>query len=252
VENRQFRTRRLPPKLRYGLPICGDLVVEPLFEERILPLASPAFFKEHRPETSGRPPDSEQRQRRAVAGLVLEVHQLACAGAIPGTVRQGANVTRRGYAGFGLALESTTIGGLHLKASSSSIGQLHVTRRERKSATCSSFFSSYRTSAYRTDCALAPTVRFWPAEFGLQPNSANNAHTLAISHPTFAAACAFSLGIGNISTRRQAHTLNAPDRQAPTTAPSQKPSFCMSNAIMAATNTKMLPTKMPLDVLAMT
>jgi hypothetical protein len=172
VENRQFRTRRLPPKLRYGLPICGDLVVEPLFEERILPLASPAFFKEHRPETSGRPPDSEQRQRRAVAGLVLEVHQLACAGAIPGTVRRGANVTRRGYAGFGLALESTTIGGLHLKASSSSIGKLH--------------------------------------------------------------------------------TLNAPDRQAPTTAPSQKPSFCMSNAIMAATNTKMLPTKMPLDVLAMT
>ena len=28
--------------LRYGVPQWGDLVVEPLFEERIVPLASPA------------------------------------------------------------------------------------------------------------------------------------------------------------------------------------------------------------------
>lgn len=34
--------------LRYGRPQWGDLVVEPLFEERILPLASPAFIREHR------------------------------------------------------------------------------------------------------------------------------------------------------------------------------------------------------------
>lgn len=34
--------------LRYGVPQWPDLVVEPLFEEAILPLASPAFIQEHR------------------------------------------------------------------------------------------------------------------------------------------------------------------------------------------------------------
>ncbi len=34
--------------IRYGVPRWADLVVEPLFEERILPLASPAFIREHR------------------------------------------------------------------------------------------------------------------------------------------------------------------------------------------------------------
>jgi len=34
--------------IRYGVPQWPNLVVEPLFEERILPLASPAFIREHR------------------------------------------------------------------------------------------------------------------------------------------------------------------------------------------------------------
>lgn len=34
--------------IRYGAPRWPDLVVEPLFEERIVPLASPAFIREHR------------------------------------------------------------------------------------------------------------------------------------------------------------------------------------------------------------
>ncbi len=34
--------------IRYGVPQWGDLVVEPLFEESIVPLASPAFIKEHK------------------------------------------------------------------------------------------------------------------------------------------------------------------------------------------------------------
>ncbi|MGZ5271559.1 MAG: LysR substrate-binding domain-containing protein [Ramlibacter sp.] len=34
--------------IRYGVPQWPHLVVEPLFEERILPLASPAFIREHR------------------------------------------------------------------------------------------------------------------------------------------------------------------------------------------------------------
>lgn len=34
--------------IRYGVPQWPDLVVEPLFEERIVPLASPQFIREHR------------------------------------------------------------------------------------------------------------------------------------------------------------------------------------------------------------
>ena len=34
--------------IRYGVPLWPDLVVEPLFEEPILPLASPAFIRTHR------------------------------------------------------------------------------------------------------------------------------------------------------------------------------------------------------------
>lgn len=34
--------------IRYGVPNWPDLVVEPLFEECIVPLASPAFIREHR------------------------------------------------------------------------------------------------------------------------------------------------------------------------------------------------------------
>jgi len=34
--------------IRYGVPQWDNLVVEPLFEELILPLASPAFIREHR------------------------------------------------------------------------------------------------------------------------------------------------------------------------------------------------------------
>ena len=34
--------------IRYGVPNWGELVVEPLFDERIVPLASPAFIKERR------------------------------------------------------------------------------------------------------------------------------------------------------------------------------------------------------------
>jgi DNA-binding transcriptional LysR family regulator len=34
--------------IRYGVPRWPDVVIEPLFEERIVPLASPAFLREHR------------------------------------------------------------------------------------------------------------------------------------------------------------------------------------------------------------
>lgn len=34
--------------IRYGIPQWGDLVVEPLFEESIIPLASPSFIKQYK------------------------------------------------------------------------------------------------------------------------------------------------------------------------------------------------------------
>lgn len=34
--------------IRYGVPQWPDLVIEPLFEEKVLPLASPAFIRQHR------------------------------------------------------------------------------------------------------------------------------------------------------------------------------------------------------------
>ncbi|SEB08168.1 LysR substrate-binding domain-containing protein [Variovorax sp. YR216] len=34
--------------IRYGVPQWPDLVIEPLFEEQIVPLASPAFIRQHR------------------------------------------------------------------------------------------------------------------------------------------------------------------------------------------------------------
>lgn len=34
--------------IRYGIPQWGDLVVEPLFEESVVPLASPVFIKAHK------------------------------------------------------------------------------------------------------------------------------------------------------------------------------------------------------------
>lgn len=34
--------------IRYGIPQWGDLIVEPLFEEAIIPLASPTFIKAHK------------------------------------------------------------------------------------------------------------------------------------------------------------------------------------------------------------
>jgi DNA-binding transcriptional LysR family regulator len=42
--------------IRYGVPRWPDVVIEPLFEERIVPLASPAFIREHRLKQVGQLP----------------------------------------------------------------------------------------------------------------------------------------------------------------------------------------------------
>ena len=78
-----------------------DLVVEPLFEERIVPLASPAFIRatvSSAPTNCCGAADPEQRERRAVVGLVRRVYGQTCAGALRAALRPGAHVTRRRHA----------------------------------------------------------------------------------------------------------------------------------------------------------
>jgi len=43
-----FKLGQADVDIRYGVPQWPELVIEPLFEERIMPLASPAFIREHR------------------------------------------------------------------------------------------------------------------------------------------------------------------------------------------------------------
>jgi DNA-binding transcriptional LysR family regulator len=43
-----FALGKVDVDIRYGVPQWEDLVVEPLFEERIIPLASPTFIRENR------------------------------------------------------------------------------------------------------------------------------------------------------------------------------------------------------------
>jgi DNA-binding transcriptional LysR family regulator len=43
-----FALGQVDMDIRYGVPQWPNLVVEPLFEEQILPLASPAFIRQHR------------------------------------------------------------------------------------------------------------------------------------------------------------------------------------------------------------
>ena len=89
--------------IRYGVPQWHDVVVEPLFEERILPLASPEFIRENRLKrpraVAYRAADPEHRQRRSVGRLVCRFHRRPGTGPIFSAVRSGAVGHRCGYAG---------------------------------------------------------------------------------------------------------------------------------------------------------
>jgi DNA-binding transcriptional LysR family regulator len=104
--------------IRYGVPQWPDLVVEPLFEERIVPLASPAFIQKHRlkrpvhlldvpliqsnisvvqwPDWFAKFTDKRAPDRFSVR---FDRAQMSLDGATQG---------------FGVALESTTIAGRHI------------------------------------------------------------------------------------------------------------------------------------------
>jgi DNA-binding transcriptional LysR family regulator len=104
--------------LRYGVPQWGDLIVEPLFEERIVPLASPAFIKEHRLKRI------EQLMEVPLIQSNVSVVQWGNWFAAFSNQRAPERFPVRfdraqmsldaATQGLGVALESTTIGGLHL------------------------------------------------------------------------------------------------------------------------------------------
>lgn len=104
--------------IRYGVPQWPDLVVEPLFEERIVPLASPAFIQKHRLKRPAHLLDVPLIQSNVSVvqwpdWFAKFTHKRA-----PDrfSVRfDRAQMSLDGATqGFGVALESTTIAGRHI------------------------------------------------------------------------------------------------------------------------------------------
>jgi DNA-binding transcriptional LysR family regulator len=104
--------------IRYGVPQWGALIVEPLFEERIVPLASPAFIKEHRLKRI------EQLMEVPLIQSNVSVVQWTdwfsafsnqrAPDRFPVRFDRAQMSLDAATQGLGVALESTTIGGLHL------------------------------------------------------------------------------------------------------------------------------------------
>lgn len=104
--------------IRYGVPNWGDLIVEPLFEERIVPLAAPAFIREHRLK---RP---EQLADVALIQSNVSVVQwpdwfaaftgLRAPDRFPVRFDRAQMSLDAATQGLGVALESATVAGLHL------------------------------------------------------------------------------------------------------------------------------------------
>jgi DNA-binding transcriptional LysR family regulator len=104
--------------IRYGVPRWPDLVVEPLFEERIVPLASPAFVQAHRLERA------EQLRDVPLIQSNVNVVQWADWFAAHADRRPPERVALRfdraqmaldaAILGLGVALESATLAARHL------------------------------------------------------------------------------------------------------------------------------------------
>jgi DNA-binding transcriptional LysR family regulator len=104
--------------IRYGLPQWPDLVVQPIFKENILPLASPALASHFRPQTPA------QLLRMPLIQSTVSVVQwadwLGARGVKQAPERFALRFDRAQLAldaavqGLGVALESTTIGASHL------------------------------------------------------------------------------------------------------------------------------------------
>ena len=104
--------------IRYGVPQWGDLVVEPLFEERIVPLASPVFIRERRLKRV-----DQLRDVPLIQSNISVVQWSDWFKAFTDTRAPDRFTVRFDRAqmsldaatqGLGVALESATIAGLHL------------------------------------------------------------------------------------------------------------------------------------------
>jgi DNA-binding transcriptional LysR family regulator len=104
--------------IRYGLPQWPDLVVQPLFEEAILPLASPAFIARHRLRTPEELLHTPLIQ--STVSIVQWTDWLASRGLVASPDRFALRFDRAQLAldaavqGLGIALESAAIAGQHL------------------------------------------------------------------------------------------------------------------------------------------
>jgi len=104
--------------IRYGVPQWGDLVVEPLFEESVLPLASASFIREHRLKRVEQLIDLPLIQSNVSVVQWADWFDAYSDKRAPDrfTVRfDRAQMSLDAAAqGLGVALESATIGGRHL------------------------------------------------------------------------------------------------------------------------------------------
>lgn len=104
--------------IRYGVPNWGDLIVEPLFVERIVPLASPAFIKEHRLRRVEQLAEVPLIQSNVSVvqwpDWFAEFTSLRAPDRFPVRFDRAQMSLDAATQGLGVALESTTIAGLHL------------------------------------------------------------------------------------------------------------------------------------------
>lgn len=104
--------------IRYGLPQWPDLVVQPLFEEPILPLASPAFLERHRLREPAELLATPLIQ--STVSVVQWADWLATRGIAQGPERYALRFDRAQLAmdaavqGLGVALESAVIAAPHI------------------------------------------------------------------------------------------------------------------------------------------
>jgi DNA-binding transcriptional LysR family regulator len=104
--------------IRYGVPQWGDLVVEPLFEERIVPLASPVFIREHRLKRVEQLLDVPLIQSSVSvvqwADWLREFSDKRAPDRFPVRFDRAQMSLDAATQGLGVALESATMAGLHL------------------------------------------------------------------------------------------------------------------------------------------
>ena len=104
--------------IRYGVPQWGDLVVEPLFEEHIVPLATPSFIREQRLKRPEQLADVPLIQSNVSvvqwADWFAAFTRMRAPERFPVRFDRAQMSLDAATQGLGVALESTIIGALHI------------------------------------------------------------------------------------------------------------------------------------------